>query len=292
MQPLLHPIRAPDSRFVNWGRTFACAPLAVFEPENVHHCQLVLELARREGKVVRPVGVGHSPSDLSCTSGYMLRTTKLNRLLEVRRSSRHAPSTLHTHRTQVDVDKRYVVAEAGITLDALHAELAKHGLAMINVGSISDQTLGGIITTATHGTGINYGVISTHVIALSLLLADGTRVSCSRQERPDLFIASICGLGSTGLILSVTLQVEPAFRLRETQQSLTFHECIRKMDALVPASQHVRVWWYPAADTMRVFSADRTVEVSSPFRHPHPHPQHRPFLSICPLESRSASQGT
>ncbi|KAH0833971.1 D-arabinono-1,4-lactone oxidase-domain-containing protein [Lanmaoa asiatica] len=204
--------------------------------------ELILDRARRERKVVRAVGVGHSPSDLACTSGYMLRTTKLNRLLEVH------------------VDKRYIVAEAGITLDALHAALAKHGLAMINVGSISDQTLGGIITTATHGTGINYGVISTHVIALSLLLADGTRVYCSRQERPDLFIASICGLGSTGLILSVTLQVEPAFRLKETQRTLAFQDCVRNIDALVKASQHVRLWWFPAADTIRVSSADRTVE--------------------------------
>lgn len=169
------------------------------------------------------------------------------------------PNTL----PQVNVEKCYVVAEAGITLDTLHAELAKHGLAMTNVGSISDQTLGGIITTATHGTGINYGVISTHVIALSLLLADGTRVSCSRQERPELFIASICGLGSTGLILTVTLQVEPAFRLRETQQTITFHQCVQNIDALVRAAQHVRIWWFPAADTMRVSSADRTLEVSS-----------------------------
>jgi L-gulonolactone oxidase len=229
-------------RFTNWGRTFACAPLAIFEPENVHHCQLILDKARREHRVVRAVGVGHSPSDLACTSDYMLRTTKLNRLLEV------------------NVHKRYVVAEAGITLDALHAQLAKHGLAMINVGSISDQTLGGIVTTATHGTGINYGVISTHVIALSLLLADGTRVSCSRQERPDLFLASTCGLGSTGLILSVTLQVEPAFRLRETQQTLAFHQCLQHIDAIARAAQHVRIWWFPAADTMRVSSADRTLE--------------------------------
>jgi len=168
-----------------------------------------------------------------------------------------------TTSTQVNVEKRFVVAEAGITLEALHAQLAKYGLAMINVGSISDQTLGGIVTTATHGTGINYGVISTHVIALSLLLADGTRVSCSRQERPDLFIASVCGLGSTGLILSVTLQVEPAFRLRETQQSIAFQQCVRNIDTLARAAQHVRIWWFPAADTMRVCSADRTVEVSS-----------------------------
>lgn len=88
MQTLIDPIRLPDTRFINWGRTFACAPLAIFEPESVDQCQLILELARRNRQVVRAVGVGHSPSDLACTSGYMLRTTKLNRLLEVRRSSR------------------------------------------------------------------------------------------------------------------------------------------------------------------------------------------------------------
>lgn len=244
---LLQPITvSPNAKFANWSRTFTCSPLAVFEPTTELHCELILELARREHKVVRAVGVGHSPSDLACTTGYMLRTTKLDRLLEI-----HA-------------DKRYIIAQAGITLDALHAELAIHGLAMINVGSISDQTLGGIVTTATHGTGINYGVISTHVMGLSLLLADGSRVFCSRQVRPDLFTASICGLGSTGLILTITLEVEPAFRLKEVQQTIQFHECVRSLDSLVTASQHVRFWWFPAADTMRVSSADRTTEPIKP----------------------------
>lgn len=260
----LQSVVVRDAAFTNWAHTFACAPLAVFEPESVYHLELILALARREGKVVRAVGVGHSPSDLACTSGFMVRTTKLNRLLEVRRSNRAIFDPVWpTRLCQINVEKRFIVAEAGITLDALHDELAKHDLAMMNVGSISEQTLGGIITTATHGTGINYGVISTHVMALSLLLADGTHVSCSRQERPDLFMASICGLGSTGLILSVTLQVEPAFRLRETQQTLAFRDCIRNVNTLVMASQHVRMWWYPAADTVRLYSADRTTEVST-----------------------------
>lgn len=167
-------------------------------------------------------------------------------------------------RIQVDVEKRYVTVQAGITLEALHAQLARHGLAMSNVGSISDQTLGGIVTTATHGTGIAHGVISTRVIALSLLLADASQVTCSRSERSDLFLASICGLGSTGLIMSVTLQVDPSFRLREVQESLPFDNCIRMLPTLVHASEYVRFWWFPAADQVRVYSADRTVEVCTP----------------------------
>ena len=82
---LLQPITLPSEQthFTNWGRSFTCTPSAIFEPENEFQCELVLELARREGKTVRVVGVGHSPSDLACTSQYMLRTTKLNRILEV-----------------------------------------------------------------------------------------------------------------------------------------------------------------------------------------------------------------
>jgi len=214
----------------------------VFEPENEFQCELVLELARREGKIVRAAGVGHSPSDLACTNEFMLRTEKLNRLLEV------------------NVEKRYIVAQAGITLHDLHAELAQHNLAMINVGSISDQTLAGIVTTATHGSGIGYGVMSTHVMALTLLLANGSRVSCSRHERTELFIASICGLGSTGLILSIQLEVEPAFRLKEVQETLLFEEVMQNFDEIVYASEHVRFWWFPTADTVRVSYADRTQE--------------------------------
>lgn len=85
---LLHPITvsptSPNAKFSNWARTYHATPLAVFEPETDFQCELVLELARRERKVVRAAGVGHSPSDLACTNEFMLRTGKLNKLLEVR----------------------------------------------------------------------------------------------------------------------------------------------------------------------------------------------------------------
>lgn len=87
---LLKPITAPShaSSFHNWAETFHCKPLIAFEPENLHHCQLILELARREKKVVRAAGVGHSPSDIACTRDFLLRTQKLKRLVSVSLSPR------------------------------------------------------------------------------------------------------------------------------------------------------------------------------------------------------------
>jgi L-gulonolactone oxidase len=81
------PSASPRARFVNWGLSYECQPLAIFEPENERQCELVLEFARREGRVLRAIGVGHSPSDLACTGDFMLKMTKMNRLLEVRRDT-------------------------------------------------------------------------------------------------------------------------------------------------------------------------------------------------------------
>ncbi|KAI0351627.1 L-gulonolactone/D-arabinono-1,4-lactone oxidase [Trametes cingulata] len=232
--------------FTNWGLSYTCTPLSVFEPETEYQCALILELARKEGKSVRVAGIGHSPSDLACTNGFMLRTEKLNRIIEV------------------NSEKKYVVAQAGVILSNLHEALAQHGLAMRNLGSISDQTLGGVVTTATHGSGMHYPVISMDVRALVLLLADGSRVRCSRQERPDLFLASICGLGSTGLILEITLDVEPAFRLKEVQETHSFDDVVGNLDSVAHAAEHVRLWWFPQADVVRVSSSNRTTEPRNP----------------------------
>lgn len=132
---------------------------------------------------------------------------------------------------------------------------------MGNLGSISDQTLAGIVTTATHGTGYHQPVISKHVLAIRLMLPDGSRVRCSREEHPDLFLATLCGLGATGIILDVKLQVVPAFRLREVQDTRAFDSVVDNFDAIMRSSEFVRLWWFPQDRAMRVSAMEESTEV-------------------------------
>lgn len=132
---------------------------------------------------------------------------------------------------------------------------------MSNVGSISDQSLGGVVTTATHGSGFNYAVIPSHVLSLTLLVADGSRVRCSRQERPNLFLATLSGLGTTGFVLTVQLSVEPAFKLREVRQMLTFDAGLSRINTIAESAEHARIWWYPRQRVWRVMASNRTHEV-------------------------------
>jgi len=196
--------------------------------------------------------------------------------------------TEHTNLTrsflQVNFEKRYVHAQGGVTLRNLHAVLETNGLAMINLGSISEQTLAGMMTTATHGTGIHHQVLSAHVQAVRLLQADGTKVTCSRDHQSDLFYATLCGLGSTGIILDIRMEVRPAFRLREEQETCKFNDVIDKFDQVAVSAEFVRLWWWPQADDIRVSRMNETYEVSkghtpnihsTPMRSSDPARQHK-----------------
>jgi FAD/FMN-containing dehydrogenase len=69
-------------------------------------------------------------------------------------------------------------------------------------------TVGGAIANDVHGKNHHRaGCFGSHVLGFELARSDGSLVSCSRQARPDLFAATIGGLGLTGLILSARLQL-------------------------------------------------------------------------------------
>jgi L-gulonolactone oxidase len=150
-----------------------------------------------------------------------------------------------------------------MTLQALHDILASEGLAMSNVGSISDTSIAGVVCTGTHGSGMNYGCLSTHVLALEVILADGSRVRCSRSEEPDLFLATLCGLGTTGLIIRVTLQIERAFCLKEVRKVVHIDDVIRNIESISLSGEYVRAWWSPQTNLVSVMSSHRTIEVRS-----------------------------
>jgi len=77
------PTDAPEAEFTNWAKTFRCKPQRVFAPTTIEECRAIMELARREGARLHPVGVGHSPSDLACTNGWLLRMEGLKGFISV-----------------------------------------------------------------------------------------------------------------------------------------------------------------------------------------------------------------
>ena len=63
------------------------------------------------------------------------------------------------------------------------------GLALINMGSYDGQTLAGVISTSTHGSGITLGSFPSAVEALIIVKADGQLVYAATDLRVRLFEA-------------------------------------------------------------------------------------------------------
>ena len=168
---------------------------------------------------------------------------------------------------QLDHDKSTATFYAGTTLHQIHASLAsaKPAVALPNIGSISDQTLGGLISTASHGSGVTFPVLSNHVKSLSIALPlpGAPVVRASPTEDPELFLASLCGLGATGLLLEIEIEVEPSFRLRETKEAKSIDFVFDNLDQIKTSAEHVRLWWYSDGGGIVIGRADRTYEVSS-----------------------------
>jgi hypothetical protein len=95
LQPITVDRSSSDAVFQNCGRTFRCTPSTIFQPETECQLELILELSRRERQTVRAVGVGHSPSDLACTSGYMIQMNQMDKIIEVRYRRTRLSSSSH-----------------------------------------------------------------------------------------------------------------------------------------------------------------------------------------------------
>ena len=102
-----------------------------------------------------------------------------------------------------------VRAEAGLSLVDLHRiTLPKLMFSPVTPGT-QFVTLGGMVAADVHGknqhTAGNFG---DHVTKLRVRVADGRVIECSPDEHPDLFSATIGGMGLTGHILEVEFRLE------------------------------------------------------------------------------------
>jgi len=216
----------------NWAGDQRCTPAAIERPGGVAEVAAALERAAAAGQRVRVAGSGHSFTDAACTDGRLLSLERMDRVLDVDRAS------------------GLVRVEGGITIHALSAVLAEHGLAFENLGDIDVQTIAGAISTATHGTGARLRNLSAQVASVELVLADGSTLVCSgADEDPTTYLAARVGVGSLGVIAAVTLRAVPAFTLRGVDAPAPRQETLDRLEQAGEENDHFECYVFPHCET-------------------------------------------
>jgi len=212
-------------------------PLRQVTPTTQEELSAVVREAESDGCTVRAVGSGHSWSDVALTDGILVRPEGLAEPLDLEADLLRA-GVIDAYRQD---GITLVRVQAGMTIAKLNAHLQSLELALPNMGGFDGQTVAGVISTSTHGSGIGYGPLPDLVRSLDVVGAggmvhriepsDGPTDPATFQARyPDIqleqddrwFNAAVVGMGCMGLIYSVTLAVGPLFYLREIRTMSTW----------------------------------------------------------------------
>jgi FAD/FMN-containing dehydrogenase len=143
-----------------------------------------------EGRLL-PYGNGRSYGDVCLNDGgSLLRTRRLDRYLAF------------------DAGTGVLRCEAGMLLDEILALVVPRGWFLAVTPGTRFATVGGAIANDVHGKNHHVaGTFGHHLRAFELLRSNGMRLRCSSEENPDWFAATIGGLGLTGLVTWVELQL-------------------------------------------------------------------------------------
>jgi FAD-linked oxidoreductase len=226
----------------NWSGFVQFTPQQIFKPGSLDELQRIVGESGRNGRHVRVVGAGHSFAPLVQTEDVLISLDNWQGIEEI------------------DVAKGRVKVRGGTKLHALGEELFAYGVAQENLGDIDVQSVSGAISTGTHGTGINFGILSTQVDGLTLVTANGELLECSPEHNPDIFKAAQVSLGMLGVIAYVTLRVVPTKRLHFRSHRARLSDCLNNIEKYQQENSHFSFLWWQHTDWVQVRFLNETSE--------------------------------
>jgi xylitol oxidase len=165
----------------------------------------------------------------------------------------------------VDHEARTVACGAGVTYGRLAEALSAHGVALHNLASLPHISIGGAIATATHGSGDTNGNLASAVAGLEIVTAGGEVLTASRGA-PD-FDGLVVGLGALGAVTRVTLDVQPAYEVRQRVfEGLGWTALLDNFDAVTASGYSVSVFTSWGADAGQVWVKNLVTNGPEPVR--------------------------
>jgi alditol oxidase len=214
----------------NWAGNYRYQAGKLHRPSSVEQLQEVVAGAPR----VRVLGSRHSFTDIADAAELV--------------SLEGLPADV-----AVDREAGTVSVSAGLRYGELAEALQCEGMALANLASLPHISVAGAVATATHGSGDANGNLATAVAGLELVTSSGELLTVSRGD-PD-FDGLMVGLGALGAVTRLTLDVEPAYQIRQRVfEGLAWDALLEHFDEITGAGYSVSVFtrWGEAVDQVWV----------------------------------------
>ncbi len=205
-------MKSERTALAGWGGTApSVATVIDVRPDELDDAAALLSQIGPRGAIAR--GLGRSYGDPAQNGGGTV----------IRLQPGDDPIRLHA-------DSGTITVDAGVSLDELLRVIIPQGWFVPVSPGTRFVTVGGAIASDVHGKGHHVdGTFGAHVSEMEMLLADGSVRTITPASDPDLWWATIGGMGLTGLILRATFDLIPI----ETQHILVVNERVPNFDSLL-----------------------------------------------------------
>ncbi len=231
----------------NWAGNFVYGARHVHEPRSIDELQGIV----RASSALRAIGSRHSFNDIADTTGDLISLAALPRTIEIDRAG---------ETVTVDGGTRYGEVSA-----ALHAA----GGALHNLASLPHISVAGACATGTHGSGDGHGNLSTAVLAMDVVRADGEIETIDATDGDGLAAAAV-SLGALGVVTRLTLRTQAATLVRQdVYEDLPVDAFVEHFDELASAADSVSFFTeWDANPVIDQVWLKRRVTVGDPYEPP------------------------
>jgi alditol oxidase len=207
-----------DSKLSNWAGNITYGTDRVYDAKSVERIRAVL----KDNERVKVQGTRHCFNTIADSRFNLLSVRAMDQVVGI------------------DLKARRVTVNAGISYGQLAPQM--DGLALHNLASLPHISVAGAISTATHGSGEKNGNLSTEVTELELVTASGEIVTFARGSQE--FQGAVVGLGALGVITKITLEVQPAYQVKQwVYQDLPLAAVKDHFDAIQASGYSVSLFW-------------------------------------------------
>jgi len=177
----------------NWAGNLEYSTGNVHYPKSVEEVQQVVKKCNN----LTALGSRHSFNKIADNANNQVSLNNLNRMVAL------------------DAATNTVTVESGMKYGELAPYLHERGYALHNLASLPHISIAGAVATATHGSGMANGNLSTGVTGIEYINAAGDLVSLSKKKDGDLFNGTVVALGALGVVTKLILDLQPAFDMKQ-----------------------------------------------------------------------------
>jgi xylitol oxidase len=202
----------------NWAGNYTYGARKLHRPSRIEQVQEIIANA----PCMRVLGSRHSFNDIADSSELItLEAMPMDVVVD------HAADTISFN--------------AALKYGELVQTLNEEGVALHNLASLPHISVAGAVATATHGSGETNANLATAVVGLELVTSGGEIIEISRGE-PD-FDGLVVGLGALGAVTRITLDVEPAYEVRQRVfEGLSWEALFEHFDEIISCGYSVSIF--------------------------------------------------